>query len=105
MASAMTEILIEGGAVSIADVERVARSRVRVALGAQAQEKLAASRSALEQAIAAGEVIYGVNTGFGSLARQRLDGDKLREVQRNLILSHAAGVGEPLREELVRGML
>jgi histidine ammonia-lyase len=101
----MTEIVIEGGAVSILDVESVARGGARVVISPFAAEKLAKSRAALEQAIRAGEVIYGVNTGFGSLARQRLDGDKLREVQRNLILSHAAGVGEPLPEDIVRGML
>jgi len=46
-----------------------------------------------------------VNTGFGSLARQRIDDARLREVQRNLVLSHAAGVGEPLPGEVVRAML
>jgi histidine ammonia-lyase len=101
----MTDIVIEGGGLRIGDVERVARAGSKVVLGSGAMAKLSASRAALEQAIAAGEVIYGVNTGFGSLARQRLDGDKLREVQRNLILSHAAGVGEPLPEDVVRAML
>lgn len=105
MSSRMTEIVVEGDAVSIEDVERVARGGARVALGATALGKVTASRAALTQAIQAGEIIYGVNTGFGSLAQKRLDGQQLREVQRNLILSHAAGVGEPLARDLVRGMM
>src|SRR5262249_2262006 len=76
-----------------------------VAFSDAARARLQESRGVLEQAIAAGEVIYGVNTGFGSLARQRVQGEQLREIQRNLILSHAAGVGEPLPEPVVRGML
>ncbi|MBL8760463.1 MAG: histidine ammonia-lyase, partial [Phycisphaerae bacterium] len=48
---------------------------------------------------------YGVNTGFGSLARKRIDADDLRELQRNLIRSHAAGIGTPLPSDVVRAML
>jgi histidine ammonia-lyase len=97
--------ILDGGALSIDDVERVARGGARVALAPAARARLAASRGALEDALAAGEIIYGVNTGFGSLARARVDGDKLLEVQRNLVLSHAAGVGEPLPDDVVRAML
>jgi histidine ammonia-lyase len=96
---------IDGRALGIAEVARAARGRPRVRLGARALDQLAASRAALEAAIARGEVLYGVNTGFGSLAQQRIGDDQLRAVQRNLILSHAAGVGEPLGEEVVRAML
>ena len=49
------------------------------------------------------EPLYGVNTGFGSLATVRIDDDDLRQVQQNLILSHASGVGDPLPVEVVRG--
>jgi histidine ammonia-lyase len=98
------DVDVGGGATSIAEVERVAHgARVRVAPGART--RLAASRAALEQALAAGEIIYGVNTGFGSLARERVEGDRLSEIQRNLILTHAAGVGEPLSDRVVRAML
>jgi histidine ammonia-lyase len=99
------ELIIDGGALDIAGVAAAARGRARVVLGPAALQQLAASRCALEQAMARGEVLYGVNTGFGSLAQVRIDDAQLREVQRNLILSHAAGVGEPLPEEVVRAML
>ncbi len=97
--------ILDGGALSIDTVERVARGGVPVVLGPGARERLNASRAALDRALDAGEVIYGVNTGFGSLARQRVEGDKLREVQRNLVLSHAAGVGDPLPDDVVRAMM
>jgi histidine ammonia-lyase len=98
-------LVLNGSALAIADVERVARGRASVTFSESARARLADSRRVLEQAITAGEVIYGVNTGFGSLARQRVQGDQLREIQKNLILSHAAGVGEPLPEPVVRAML
>jgi len=104
--SISTEALIlNGGALGLADVELVARQRAPVKLGADAQARLVSSRQALEDAIAAGEVIYGVNTGFGSLANRRVEGSQLAEIQKNLLRSHAAGVGEPLPEEVVRAML
>ncbi|HXR06757.1 MAG TPA: aromatic amino acid lyase [Candidatus Acidoferrum sp.] len=100
-----TELILNGGALGLADVELVARQRAAVKLGANAQARLAASRQALDHAIAAGEVIYGVNTGFGSLANRRVEGAQLAQIQKNLLRPHAAGVGEPLPEEVVRAML
>ncbi len=98
-------VVLDGGPVSIAELEAVARHGARVELGAQGRQRLTAARVALEGALEQGEVIYGVNTGFGSLARQRVSQDELKEVQRNLILSHASGVGELLPDDVVRGML
>jgi histidine ammonia-lyase len=101
----IAQLDLDGGALAIQDVVEVAREGRKVELTEQARARLAASRTDLEQAIAAGEVLYGVNTGFGSLARQRIDGAQLREIQKNLILSHAAGVGEPLPADTVRAMM
>jgi histidine ammonia-lyase len=83
----------------------VAREGRSVVLGEQALSNLARSRAALERALEGPDPIYGVNTGFGSLARKRIDDAQLREVQRNLVLSHASGVGDPLPDEVVRAML
>ncbi len=52
-----------------------------------------------------GEPVYGVNTGFGDLARVRIPEDQIRVLQERLVMSHAAGVGDPLPSEVVRGML
>jgi histidine ammonia-lyase len=66
---------------------------------------VAESRARVEAAIAGGAVIYGVNTGFGKLATVRVPPDRLLALQRNLILSHAAGVGDPLPEDVVRATM
>lgn len=98
-------LILDGGTLALAEVERVARHWTPVRLDQQGLARLTASRASLERAIAAGEVVYGVNTGFGSLARQRIEGAQLREVQTNLLRSHAAGVGEALPVDVVRAML
>ena len=98
-------VTVTGEALSLWDVEAVARRGASVVLGEPARVRLEAAHAALGAAMAEGQVLYGVNTGFGSLARQRVSSAELRQIQRNLILSHAAGVGEPLPDEVVRGML
>src|SRR6185295_7117091 len=105
MAAEPEVLALTGEALRIADVERVARARARVALSPSGRERLGRSRAALAAALAGGEALYGVNTGFGSLAKVRIGAEDLREVQRNLILSHAAGVGDALPDDVVRAML
>ena len=65
-------------------------------LDAAAMERVAASAASVERIVASGETVYGVNTGFGLLANQRIPADRLAELQRNLILSHSCGLGDPL---------
>jgi histidine ammonia-lyase len=96
---------ISGEPLDFTAVEQVARQGRAVALTHAATEALQASRRALESALAGGAAIYGVNTGFGSLSRQRLEPRELSEVQHNLLRSHAAGVGDPLPEPVVRAMM
>lgn len=98
-------LVLDGQALSIEDAASVARGDRPVRLGSRGRTALLRSREVVEQSLERGEAIYGVNTGFGSLARQRIAPDEVREVQRNLIRSHAAGVGEPLSESVVRSML
>src|SRR6187551_1333744 len=95
-------LVLDGEPLSVRDVERVARSGARVELGARGRERLIASREVLHAAMAEAEPLYGVNTGFGSLANVRISADDLRDVQQNLILSHASGVGDPLPIDAVR---
>jgi histidine ammonia-lyase len=97
-------VQLTGDALDVADVERVARAGAQVVLHARGRERLIRSRAALDAALQSGEALYGINTGFGSLARVRISIEDLREVQRNLILSHAAGVGDLLPGDVVRAM-
>ena len=70
-----------------------------------AMTRVAAAAAAVERIVGSGETVYGVNTGFGSLANTRIPGDRLAELQRNLILSHSAGLGEPLPRHVTRLMI
>ena len=70
-----------------------------------ARERMAASRAVIDRVVASGETVYGVTTGFGDLADVRISPEQTATLQRNLVRSHAAGVGEPLPEEVVRAML
>jgi histidine ammonia-lyase len=80
-------------------------------LGAAAQldndsmQRIAASTAAVERIVASGETVYGVNTGFGLLANTRIPNDRLAELQTNLILSHSAGLGDPLPRHITRLMI
>src|SRR5436305_2898156 len=67
--------------------------------------RIAASRKLIEQIVARDEVVYGVNTGFGKLSDVRVAPDDLRQLQLNLVRSHACGIGEPLSEPEVRAMM
>jgi histidine ammonia-lyase len=68
-------------------------------------QRVANSAAAVERIVAGGETVYGVNTGFGLLANTRIPDDRLAELQTNLILSHSAGLGDPLPRHVVRLMI
>jgi histidine ammonia-lyase len=98
-------LLLDASALSIDDFVAVARRGRPVAVSPAVMERLGATRAKLEALTTDGNAYYGINTGFGSLARTRINSEKLRELQANLIRSHAAGVGEPLGQDVVRGMM
>jgi histidine ammonia-lyase len=98
-------VTLDGHSLSIADVVAVSRRLAPVALDAGALRAVAESRRVVEAAVAAGQTIYGVNTGFGKLAHVRIPPEQARQLQLNLIRSHASGVGDPLPTEAVRAMM
>ncbi|GIW37010.1 MAG: histidine ammonia-lyase [Meiothermus sp.] len=91
--------------LSLEYFHRVVREKVPVRLSQAAQERLSHCRAFVEKLVARDEPVYGLNTGFGKLATVRVEAKDLRLLQRNLLLSHAIGVGEPFPAEVVRGML
>ena len=98
-------VTLDGHSLSIADVVAVARANAPVALDPKALDAVRASRRAVEAAVERGETIYGVNTGFGKLAHVRIPPEQARQLQLNLIRSHASGVGDPLGQDAVRAMM
>ncbi len=87
------------------DVLAVARDGARIALTEAARTAINASRSFVEGALRGDEPIYGITTGFGSLAQTMIPAERLAELQVNLIRSHAAGMGDPVETEVVRAMM
>jgi len=98
-------LLLDGRPLTPDDVLDVARRRRRVGLADAARVRVNAARRVVDRVASSDHAIYGVNTGFGSLARVRIERDGIRDVQRNLIRSHASGVMEPLPCDIVRAML
>jgi histidine ammonia-lyase len=99
-------VLLTGHSLSITDVVAVARDQAAaVRLDPDALVTLGKSRARVDQAIARGQTIYGINTGFGKLANVRIAADQLDRLQVNLIRSHAAGVGDLLPVDVVRAAM
>jgi histidine ammonia-lyase len=91
--------------LTIEAVVAVARSRAAVGLGEAARERIERARAVIVDVLARGEVVYGVTTGFGQLATTHIPLEKVRELQENLVRSHAVGVGAPLSREVVRAAM
>jgi len=98
-------IEIGARALTLADVAAVARDGIHVRLAASARTRMAASRAVIEKALAGEKAIYGVNTGFGTLKDRTISADQVRDLQMNLLRSHAAGVGRFAPPEVSRAML
>jgi len=94
-----------GTELTLGALERVARRGGAVTLPPAARTRLEANRGFVEDLLEQGGTVYGVTTGFGRFAATRIAPADVRELQRNLLLSHSVGVGEPLSTEVVRAML
>jgi histidine ammonia-lyase len=101
----MPPLPLTGRDLTIDHVIEVARERRHVALDDAAAERMRASRAVIERVVEAGATVYGVTTGFGDLANVRIEPADTAALQRNLVRSHAAGVGPPLPDDAVRAML
>src|ERR1700722_1909807 len=88
-----------------AQLLEIARGREQVVIDEAVIERLANQRAAIEKMVASGVPVYGVSTGFGSLATTFVAPDQRRALQRALIRSHAAGVGPEVEVEVVRAMM
>lgn len=100
----MTDITMTPGNVSLGDWRAIWRG-AGVSLAPGAMDKVRESAAAVARILARGEPVYGINTGFGKLASVRIADDELATLQRNIVLSHAAGVGAPMPWAVVRLML
>lgn len=93
-----------GKPITIEDVVEAARG-AKIELATDIEEKVKRSRKIVDEVVERGEVKYGITTGFGDLANKVIDKKDVNVLQKNLILSHSAGVGKPLPEEVVRAAM
>ena len=98
-------ILLDGETLELEQIGRLARRQARVGIAPKAREKLVRARAMVDRIAAGDAAAYGINTGFGTLAEVRIAKGDLEQLQKNLILSHAAGVGEPLPIEEARALM
>ena len=101
----MIEVVLDGGALTADEVLAVADRTARVRLGTDALDGMLASRAVVERVISDERVVYGITTGFGALATTHIEGHDVDHLQLELLRSHAAGVGDPLPDRVVRAML
>jgi histidine ammonia-lyase len=98
-------VVLDGSGLTIERLESIARHGEEVELHPDALERIKICRAMLEEKVAAGETMYGVNTGIGELCEVILDDDQVQEFQKYLIYNHAAGIGDPAPLEYVRGAM
>jgi len=101
----VTTLPLDGRSLQIEDVVAVADLNQRVELAPSARARMRTTRAVVDRAVAAGVPVYGINTGFGKLSEVTIPTAQLQALQRNLVRSHAAGVGDAMPEREVRAMM
>jgi histidine ammonia-lyase len=100
-----TTITLDGRSLSLANVEDVARHGARVVIADSVVERMKEARQVVEKIAAEDAPAYGINTGFGALAEEKISSEDLDLLQKNLIVSHAVGVGRPLPFDAARALM
>src|SRR3989442_1524139 len=98
-------IELNGNDLTFDQLYSVALQEEKVSLSRVAAERMNASRAVVDRLVTSGKTAYGINTGFGKLASVRISTEQVRQLQVNLVRSHACGVGEPLSEPETRAMI
>ncbi len=98
-------VLLDGSSLTLQALERVAREREALGLADTARRRVLAARTLVDHHAAGDTAVYGINTGFGSLAEVKIPHDQLASLQLNLLRSHAAGAGAPLPVPVVRALM
>ncbi|NLW23028.1 MAG: histidine ammonia-lyase [Tissierellia bacterium] len=101
----MEKVLIDGNSLSLEQFINVVRKGYKVGLTEDAIERIERSRAIVDDLVREGKVVYGITTGFGKFSDITINKEETKALQRNLIMSHACGLGEELDEEIVRGII
>lgn len=98
-------VTINGFDLKLEDVVAVARYNKKVELSSEAVERVKIARKVVEDFVEEGKIVYGITTGFGKFSDVAISKEETTDLQRNLIISHSCGVGNPFEEEIVRGIM
>ena len=101
----MKKIIIDGNSLTLDDLVNVARYNFPVEISKEALENVKVSRQIVDDIVEAEKISYGITTGFGKFSDVAISKEECRQLQKNLIMSHSCGVGNPLSEEIVRAMM
>ncbi|MGP1348252.1 MAG: histidine ammonia-lyase [Stomatobaculum sp.] len=101
----MEKVIITGQDLTVEQIAAVCRFHAEVELSAESREKILASRKIVDDLVEEKKVVYGITTGFGKFSDVVISTDECRELQKNLIITHAVGAGDPFPEDVARGML
>jgi histidine ammonia-lyase len=105
MSAGSATIILTGDDLTFEQLYAAALGSAEVKLSPNAIERMKASRAVVDRVVASGQTAYGINTGFGKLASVRISAEQVRQLQVNLVRSHACGVGTPLSESETRAMM
>jgi histidine ammonia-lyase len=103
--ASLTSLTLKPGQVDLAMLRRIQAGGVQLSLDPSVRDGMLRAEAAVRHIVENDQVVYGINTGFGKLASTRIGNDHLAELQRNLVLSHSVGTGEPLAAPVVRMIL
>lgn len=101
----MTNIKINGNELTLDDIVKVSRQGYKVELTKEAEDRVIKSRSIVDEIVANDRVIYGITTGFGKFSDVTISGEDCKQLQRNLIISHACGAGKAFSNETVKTIM
>jgi histidine ammonia-lyase len=105
MSAGHAAVALTGNDVTFEQLYAIAVDGAEVKLSPEAIERMIASRAVVDRVVTSGQTAYGINTGFGKLASVRISAEQVRQLQVNLVRSHACGVGIPLSESETRAMM
>ena len=101
----MNKVMITGHDLTVDQIIAVCREKAEVVLSDESREKILASRQVVDELVDEKKVVYGITTGFGKFSDVVISQDELKLLQKNLIITHAVGAGDPFKEDIARGIL
>lgn len=101
----MNTVTIDSKSLTIKDVVNVAKHNYKVSLSKEAIQNIKAGKEAVEKVLKENKIVYGINTGFGTFCTKIISKENIKQLQKNLLLSHATGVDEPFSEDITRAIM